>query len=344
MSYTREQIEEAATAAAIGPGAVARLLAALPPDPSPHAAAMAKPRFDLTHLLWYGGALTIIGAMTLFATLAFAQMGGVALALTAIVYAGVFLIAGDQVWRRGLTTPGGLMIAVAVGMAPLAVFGIQDALGAWGTQGTPGTYVDFYRRIHGSWLPMEFATLAAGALALYVYRFPFIVAIMAFALWFLSLDLAPVLFYAPDLSLDERRDVSVAWAVDLAATRADFAFWLHLVAAVTFWGGLSLQDGGTEWSMALYCLINVGLVLLAIFLARRVYAVFGAIGICIYVGHLVGAVFKDSLLFPFALSVLGVAVMGAGLWLYPRRQAFAAWIDRTLPAPLRRLRPAHARG
>lgn len=353
MSFTREQIAAAATAAAIAPDAVARLLAALPADPSPHATAMAKPRFDLTHLLWYGGALTIIGAMTLFATLAFAQMGGVALALTAFVYAGVFLLAGDQLWRRGLTTPGGLMIAVAVGMAPLAVFGIQDTLGAWGPQGTPGTYVDFYRWIHGSWLPMEFATLAAGALALYFYRFPFIVAIMAFALWFLSMDLAPVLFHTPDLSLDERRDVSlyfglalllIAWAVDLAATRADFAFWLHLVAAVTFWGGLSLQDGGTEWSMALYCLINVGLVLLAIFLARRVYAVFGAIGICIYVGHLVGEVFKDSLLFPFALSVLGAAVMGAGLWLYPRRQAFAAWVDRTLPAPLRRLRPAHARG
>ncbi|MFG1398913.1 hypothetical protein [Roseixanthobacter pseudopolyaromaticivorans] len=353
MSFTREQIAEAAASAAIAPDAVARLLAALPQTPATGASAMAKPRFDLTHLLWYGGALIILGAMTLFATLAFAQMGGVALTTTAVAYAAVFLIAGHHLWRRGLTTPGGLMVAIAVGMAPLAVFGIQDSLAAWGPEGNPGTYVDFYRWIHGSWVPMELATLAAGALALYFYRFPFIVAVIAFALWFLSMDLAPVLFHRPDLGWEERRDVSlyfglavlaIAWVVDLAATRADFAFWLHLVAAVTFWGGLTFQDGGTEWSKMLYCLINVGLVLLAIFLARRVYAVFGAIGICIYLGHLVVDVFKDSLLFPFALSALGVAVMGAGLWLYPRRQIFAAWIDRTLPAPLRRLRPAHARG
>ena len=35
-----------------------------------------RPRFDLVHLLWYAGALIVIGAMGLFTTLAFAQLGG----------------------------------------------------------------------------------------------------------------------------------------------------------------------------------------------------------------------------------------------------------------------------
>jgi hypothetical protein len=41
----------------------------------------------------------------------------------------------------------------------------------------------------------------------------------------------------------------------------------------------------------------------------RTYAVFGAIGISIYLGYLADVVFKDSLLFPFALSPIGIAVM-----------------------------------
>jgi len=49
-----------------------------------------------------------------------------------------------------LRVPGGLLVAVAVSMAPLAVYGIQDALGLWGNFGKPGTVHDFYVWIKGS--------------------------------------------------------------------------------------------------------------------------------------------------------------------------------------------------
>ncbi len=345
--FSRDQIAAAASAAGIEPEAAARLLAALPAAP-----AQAQPRFDLTHLLWYAGALIILGAMTLFATLAFARMGGPALALTALAYAGIFLVAGHHLWRQGLTTPGGLMVAIAVGMAPLAVFGIQDSLSAWGGAGDPGNYRDFYRWVNASWVPMEVATIAAGLAALCFYRFPFIVAVIAFAVWFLSMDLAPLVFHAQTPDWDQRAKMSlgfglavilIAWSVDIASKSGDFAFWLHLVGAITFWGGLTSLDRGGEWTKAVYCLLNVGLILLSVFLMRRVYAVFGAMGVCAYLGHLVSDVFQDSLLFPFALSGVGLLVMAAGLWLYPRRQKAARVLDDMLPGPLKRLRPAHAR-
>ena len=76
-------------------------------------------------------------------------------------------------------------------MAPLAVYGIQDALGLWGEFGKPGTVQDFYMWIKGSWIFVEVATIAAGIIALRYYRFPFIVALIAVALWFMSMDLAP---------------------------------------------------------------------------------------------------------------------------------------------------------
>ena len=79
-----------------------------------------------------------MGAMGLFSTLAFSAMGGYALTATALVYAAVFTAAGHYLWhRKNLRVPGGLLIAIAVSMAPLAVYGIQDALGLWGPFGRP---------------------------------------------------------------------------------------------------------------------------------------------------------------------------------------------------------------
>ena len=311
------------------------------------------PQFDFAHLLWYAGALIVIGAMGLFSTVAFSTMGGEALTATALAYAVIFALAGHHLWhRRGLRIPGGLLIAIAVSMAPLAVYGVQDALGVWGTYGRPGAYRDFYVWIKGSWVFMEIAAIVAAAVALRFYPFPFIVSIIAFALWFMSMDLTPWVFGKSEFTWDERRAVSmwfglavlvVAWLVDRRPRGGDFAFWLHLFGMMAFWGGLSLKDSDSEIAKALYCLLNVGLLLVSILLMRRVYAVFGTFGIAIYLGHLANKVFKDSLLFPFALSLIGVAVIGAGLLYHRNQDAVAAWMAARLPDWLTRLRPAHAR-
>ena len=262
---------------------------------------VAMPRFDVAHLLWYAGALIVIGAMGMFSTLAFSEMGGAALTATALVYAAAFTAAGDHLWRRkNLTTPGGLLIAVAVSMAPLAVYGIQDALGWWGTFGKPGTVAGFYVWIKGSWLFMEIAAIVAAVAALGRYPFPFIVAIVAVALWFMSMDLTPWVFGTAQFDWEMRRKVSVvfgllilvvAWTVEWR--QRDFAFWLHLFGLMAFWGGITSSSGGGEAAKALYCVLNLVLLAIAVFLGRRAYAVFGVIGVAMYLGHLADVVFKD---------------------------------------------------
>jgi len=353
MRFSEDDLRAAVTAGALEADRLDRLIAFLQTRESPaaHAPVIAL-QFDLPHILWYAGALIVIGAMGMFSTLAFSQMGGQALALIAIVYAVTFTAAGHHLWhRRNLKVPGGLLIAVAVSMAPLAVYGIQDALGLWGRFGQPGTMRDFYIWIKGSWVFMEIATIVAGTVALRFYRFPFIVAIIAFALWFMSMDLTPWLFGRAEFTWEERRDVSmwfglgvlvVAWIVDRRPRGGDFAFWLHLFGLMAFWGGLSLHDGGSELSKAIYCLINVGLVLLSVVLMRRAYAIFGALGVSLYLGHLAERVFADSLLFPFALSLIGIGVIAAGLAYHRRQDAIAAWLATNLPGVIKHLRPAHA--
>jgi hypothetical protein len=306
------------------------------------------PRFDLAHVLWYFGALIIIGAMGLFSTLAFSQMGAPALLATALAYAGAFVFVGHHLWHeRGLPTPGGLLIAAAVSMTPLAIFSLQDLLGWWGGLDKPGNYKDFYIWIKGGFVPMEVGTILAALLALRFYRFPFILFIAAMALWFMSMDLAEWLTGSA-AGWDARRKISlafglvlipVAWAVDLRRRDADFGFWLHLVGIVTFWGGLTFQESSNEFAKFLYFLINLGLIGLSVFLSRRVYAVFGGIGAMIYFGNLASKVFKDSLLFPFALSAIGLGVIGLGLLYYRRSAAIEQALQSILPDFLLKLRP-----
>lgn len=310
------------------------------------------PKFDVVHVLWYTGALIVIGAMGLFSTLAFSTMGGWALTATALIYAALFMWAGHYLWTvKDLRTPGGLLIAVAVSMVPLAVYGVQDALGMWSKFGKPGAVREFYVWVKGSWVPMEIAAATAAAVALRFYRFPFLVFIAAFALWFLSMDIVPWITGSKFGNWETSRKVSIAFglailaiavAVNARQKSGDFAFWLYLFGVMTFWGGIMATSNGTALAKALYCAMNVGFLFLAVFLGRRVFAVFGTIGIAIYLGDLAQKVFKDSLLFPFALSLIGVGIIALGLYYHRHQSAISTWFDQRLPAPLKRLRPANA--
>jgi hypothetical protein len=317
------------------------------------------PRFDLTHVLWYVGALIIIGAMGLFTNDAFNRMGGWALTTCGLAYAVVAGLAGHYLWtRKSLRVPGGLLIAIAVSMVPMMVYGIQDALDLWKyAQGDPGQYRNVFPYIHGSWIYMEIATVAVAAIAAYFYRFPFILAITAVALWFFSMDVAIWFASSPDHTnyfdsyYHTRRMVSIvvglaimiiSWAMDLKRRGgADMAFWLHIAGAAAFWGGLSLSDGGTELQKFAYLLINVGLLGFSLFLDRRVYAVFGGMGIAVYLGQLAFNTFKDMILFSFALSAIGLLIIFLGLLLHRNRGRLVAKLDHSLPDFLKNLRPHH---
>ncbi len=315
------------------------------------------PRFDLTHVLWYVGALIIIGAMGLFTNDAFNRMGGWALTGCGLAYAVVAGLAGHYLWtKKQLRIPGGLLIAVAVSMVPMIIFGMQDALDLWRyAQGDPGQYKNFYPYIHGSWIYMEIATVVVAAVAAWFYRFSFILLIAAVALWFFSMDVAiwlarsPLSSYAYDQQFSIRRIASIvvglvviltAWVMDVKwRDHTNMAFWLHIAGAAAFWGGLTLSDGGTQFEKFLYLLINSGLLGISLFINRRVYAVFGGMGIATYLGQLAQSVFKDMILFSFALSGIGLLIIFLGLMLHKNRERLAAKLDASLPDLLKRLRP-----
>src|SRR5918998_771954 len=104
MAFSEEEIRQAGSAIALREDQLDALLAGLRARTADAALGSVPPshdriRFDLVHLLWYAGALIVIGAMGLFSTLAFDQMGGLALAATAVVYVAAFTAAGHHLWH-----------------------------------------------------------------------------------------------------------------------------------------------------------------------------------------------------------------------------------------------------
>jgi hypothetical protein len=347
-----DELQAAVEAGIIGADTRDRLVAFVNAQARTAPDAAPRPKFDVSHVLWYAGALIIITAMGLFSTAAFAALGGFALTATALAYALGFVLLGQRLWRSpDLRVPGGLCVAVAVSLAPLAIYGVQDALNMWSFS-KPGSYKDFFPYINGSWIYMELGAILAAGIALRFFPFPFILLIAAVALWFMSMDI--VRWFGSDALGDWelRRRVSlafglfmiaIAWALDLLRARqGDFGFWLHLFGAITLWSALAFSESSTEFGKGMFCLISIAFITFGLFLNRRIYAVLGTIGIAGYLGYLAADVFKDILAFTFALSALGLAIIFLGIAFQRRQRQINAAIERHMPAALRALRPARA--
>src|SRR5207244_2586927 len=146
--------------------------------------------------------LIVIGAMGWFMTEAWERFGGGGIFLIAVAYATGFVLAGRVLWKRERLIPGGLLVTMAVCTTPLAIYGLERWIGIWPAE-DPGPYTRFHPFIHASWLLMEAGTIAAGCVALRFVRFPFLTAPVAYALWYMSMDLTPLLFGRPGFSWDE---------------------------------------------------------------------------------------------------------------------------------------------
>jgi hypothetical protein len=314
-----------------------------------------SPHFSLTHILYYFGGMIAIGAMSLFMTLGWERFGGLGLTAIALAYAaGAIALLHHFLYHRRLRIPAGLMAAFVVVLTPLAIYGLQVELGYWSGE---HVFREFHTRIDWAWLLMELGTLAVAAIMLWRYRMPFSVMPLAVVLWYLSMDLAPMLFAVGDATSEHRQwqaywefrkwvsmwfglaMLLLALLVDLRArhAREDFAFWLYLFGVLAFWGGLSLMESDSELARLLYLAVNLLMIGIGAALSRRVFVIFGALGTAGYLGHLAHDVFEDSVLFPFVLTLIGLAVIGLGI-VWQRHEAdITRRLRAILPNDLREL-------
>lgn len=280
------------------------------------------PHFEFAHVMYYFGGFLAIGAITLFVTLSWEAIQGTGLFIlsSCLFLLGALLI--HYFLEKQLIIPAGIMSVFCVALVPLAIYNIQLILGWFPSDSIH--YRGFYNWIQGYWVPMELGTVIVGLIMLYIYQFPFLIFPIAFALWFLSMDLYCLFFDVDNFTLRARFSIYFGLLMILSALYMDFkyddpgkdyAYWLYLFGVMTFWGGLSCQSSESELSKLIYCMINIIMIFTGVILNRRVFTVFGAIGVFGYLSHLSFSVFADSLSFPVVLVFLGILIMlAASRW------------------------------
>ncbi|KJK09266.1 MULTISPECIES: hypothetical protein [Pseudomonas] len=338
--FDAKDLARAVSAGILSPGQDQALLEFLKRQPATQAS------FQLAHVAFYLGALLIMAAMGWLLNEAWMRIGDSALLLIALLYIGTLTLAGGFMQRRGQIIPAGVLGAVAVSIVPLAVFAAERLTGFWPMDDTQTGYHNYYTYVQGGWLLMEAATVVAGLLMLRLIPFPFIVMPIAVALWFMSMDLSEW-FYGFSFTWEQRLSVSLWFGLMVllvflvidGRTRQDFAFWGYLAGLLAFWLGLSLMESDSQLSKALYCLINIGLMGVAVLLRRSMFMVFGAMGVAAYLGYLSYEVFADSLLFPVVLSIIGLGVIGLGLFYQKHREVLSTRLRALVPHGLQQMLP-----
>jgi hypothetical protein len=303
-------------------------------------------KFQALHVLYYFGGILILASMSWFLTTAWND-GRAVMAISGL-FALMYVFVGNTLWtKQHLKIPGGLLITAAVGLTPVFIYGFQNYTGLWPQQ-EPSAYRDYHIWVKGSWLFMEIGTIIAAIIALRFFRFAFITFPLAITLWYMSMDLTPLLFGKDDFSFDERKLVSCifglvvligSYFVDKKYRDTDFAFWTYLYGMLAFWGGLSMMDSNSELNKLIYCILNVGFIFVAVYLRRRVFIVFGTIGVLGYIGHLARKVFEDSYAFPIVLALLGIFIVFLGVKYQKNKDKFEALVESCLPTFLMKWRP-----
>lgn len=304
------------------------------------------PSINSIQTLYYLGGCIAIGAMTIFMNLGWETFGGLGLTIIALLYALISVsLAEFFQGKKKLQIPAGIMAALTVAMVPLCVYGIQTMLGQFEDN---TTYRSFHTLIDTRWLIIELSTVMVGLLVLLRYRIGFILMPISVALFYLSMDLAPLITTPNENYLSFQPLVAIWFGLCMLAvalftdiydrSNKDFAFWLYLFGVLSLWSGVSIQHSDLLGGKLLYLGFNVLLIALGTCLMRKVFVVFGGLGVLVVLVDLSSTIFKDSIGFPFSLTALGLLTIAIGIWWQRNDTAIQVRVAQVLPQALLRLR------
>lgn len=298
----------------------------------------------LQKFLFYTGALIIISGMTWLLGTCWADMDYAALLAISTVYFVVFTLAGVGVTRKlNIALGGNLLFCIAITVVPMIVYSILNLTGVW----SGDKYGDFYIWVRGKWIVLELSTIAVALLFLIKVRFHFIVFLISFCLWYLSMDIVPMIYRENWIGWFERANISKIFGILMLTAgyllhlkkKRDYAFWLYLFGLFTLTFGFSFFYNANFPGFIILLLIHIAMCFVSLFLEEPVFMVFGAIGIGEFLSRMSYKLFKDSMLFPFALTLLGVVIIVIGIIYQKNRRKIEDAINKLIPEGAKKLRP-----
>lgn len=249
--------------------------------------------------------------------------------------------------REGLAPVAAVLAALAVALAPAAVRAGQAWAGVLDHAAPPAT--TFAAWVTGPlFLPAAAAAVAALA-ALWAIPAPLLSGVLVVTLWGWTLSAAPVVFGpAPTWAQHAILSALVGALAILAGVavdgrlRRDHARWLYCVGLAAFCGGVSTLHGDAGLSLLAGLLTYAALLPVGLFLGRRCFAVFGAVGVASGLARFADELLVDALVPPVFVAI--AVALGAGAFLYARvAPAWERAAAAALPEHLRRWIPPRAR-
>lgn len=341
MTITREDLEELVREGVIDADMARRI--------AEHAGVKGEAEGDdggVPRVTYYLGAGIVMAAMGWFLNEAWLRYGGWALGGGALFYGASFWGAAESLRKRpGYRLPRGLLVTLSVWTVPLVVFGVQDGLGLWPGGGLAGPFSSYEALVEANWLTMELGLVAASAAALRHRPTVFLNVPLIVGLWFVCADLSALAAGIPpgQTPAGQLRAVSLLFGGAVIGagflldrrTEEDHAFWLYLLGLLSLW--IALTSGGVD--RLLYPAANLALLAGGVLLGRRTFLVFGAVGVFVYLAYLSNEVFAESLLFPVALTAIGIGIMSGGLLYREHRDRVEAVLRRRVPDAVRAVLP-----
>lgn len=311
-----------------------------------------KSDFDMVKVIYLFGALLIILSMGWFIREAWNKSEGSELFLIGTAYVSGFSYLSYYLFnKKKLDIAAGIVATLAVCLVPIAIFGFQKMTGLWPLQALSNAK-DYPLWLKSSRFFLELGVILGGLIMLRLVRYTLLCVPIILSLWYMCLDLSPLIFNRVDFTFDEKKQVSIVFGALLLIityfwdrrTKLDFAFWGYLLGMLAFWGGISLISNDSEFSKLIYFITNIVFILLSILFERRIFLICGTAGCIGYLSHLTTRVFKDFLSFPIMISIIGIFIIFIGIKYQKNKDSIDKKIIRLMPkfvlnlAPTKRLK------
>ncbi|MGL4958347.1 MAG: hypothetical protein ACRC5N_11780 [Plesiomonas sp.] len=297
-------------------------------------------RFTFSHVLYVLGGLLAIGAMTLFMRLSWSYYGPLTFSSLSALYVVIAALMTEYLHRRQLTTPAALCAVLVMVTVPIVLYGIQVHLGWWDTK-TPLHHL-FIGLIDQRWLSLEVSVVLSGALLLWRYRYPVLMLPLSLAVWGMLLDgslnlldgwqTPDHLHYKVSLLIGLGMLLLAFWLDFRYRRNPDYAGWWYVTGMAVSWISLTLLDSNSELGRFLYFLLNLAVMFSGPWFNRRIFTLFGMLGVTAYIGYLAWSLFAGSMAFPFILCGIGLLVIMLGVKWQRHETDIARWLQQHLPA------------
>ena len=288
-------------------------------------------------IAYYFGAFMILLAYTFFMGIRWESLGVTGEIVVSFFSVVVLSSIGAFLRRNGFVTAGGLLIFAGTGITPLLIYTLQRALGIWPPGWELYGYSQFYTVVAKTWVPLELISILVAGIVIWRVRFPLLTLLIAFWMWFFSMDLMRLLEQSKNYEYSQTEQIiSVLIGLGMLAigiylqrrATKDYSLWLFIFGHIIILSHMTPLTLANESSLGLvFITVYLIFVVFSVWLQRRVFLIFGAIGCYGYLSYLAFQVFGGELGFVYALASIGLVIVLSAVGY---QKYFRKWLEKRI--------------